>query len=117
MKIMNSIPITVYENEIEADLAECTAEATEPKLTHGKYEDKVKSIRYIHTRSRSKPSVVHVIQPTDICVTCHEDLYSSIINSTFCLRTGNVLITCAKCNTKMSLKGAFKLPKNLQCIP
>lgn len=116
MKIMNSIPIAVYKDEVEADVTQCTA-TTELKSTPKKYKDKLKRISYMHTRSRSKPDVVHVIQPTDICVTCQQDLYSSINNSTFCLRTGNVLITCVKCATKMSLKGAFKLPKHLQCIP
>lgn len=113
MKIMNSIPITVVGNEINPEklkYRELTAKIT--TTNECEFPDKLKdNTSILHTRTRSKPGVVHVIEPTDTCVTCHQDLFCSLKSSVFCLKTGNVLISCSKCATRMSLKGAFKLPK------
>ncbi len=110
MKIVNSIPALVpKEASQKSKVGQANSRRDAPYnlilATCNNY--------YMHTRSKTKSSIVHVIQPTEFCVICQQNLFPSIKSSVFCLKTGNVLITCQNCNTKMSLKGAFKLPKYL----
>lgn len=68
--------------------------------------------RDTHTRSRTKSDIIPVIEPTDCCIHCRQELNpKSIKTAVFCLKTGNVLITCCYCSANMSIKGALKLPK------
>lgn len=113
MKIVNNVSDT----SVPTNLSE--PEKIQSKLEKRPSKCKGKSMilsfnNYINTRSRKKPNIIHVIQPTDFCVHCHQELYpNSMKSSVFCLKTGNVLITCWNCSTSMSVKGAFKLPKFL----
>ncbi|KAI9558552.1 hypothetical protein GHT06_015340 [Daphnia sinensis] len=70
--------------------------------------------RYTHTRmSKTKSDIIPVIEPTDNCVHCRQEFNSkSMKTAVFCLKTGNVLITCCYCSAIMSIKGALKLRKH-----
>ena len=107
MKIVNSIPTSVpNERGKKSNVGKASKDTSMILATFNNYK---------HTRSKAN-SVVHVIQPIEFCVNCRQDLIGSIKSSVFCLQTGNVLITCQNCSIKMSLKGAFKLPKYLQIV-
>ncbi|EFX69111.1 hypothetical protein DAPPUDRAFT_301139 [Daphnia pulex] len=113
MKIVNNIP----DPSVPKNLLEPEKIQSKVGKKSSKCKDKSMILtfnNYRNTRSRKKPEIVHVIQPTDFCVHCHQELYpNSMKSSVFCLKTGNVLITCFNCSTTMSVKGAFKLPKYL----
>ncbi|XP_057369153.1 uncharacterized protein LOC130690172 [Daphnia carinata] len=69
---------------------------------------------YTHTRSKTKSDIIPVIEPTDCCIHCRQELsMKSMKSAVFCLKTGNVLITCCYCSAIMSIKGALKLPKHI----
>lgn len=112
MKIVKNIPAVIPEtpNPIGSE----SISLINNPLSHRTAFLETETSNIMHTRSKTKNSrLIHVIQPSDFCVNCNQDLCSSMGNAVFCLKTGNVTVTCSTCSSTMSVKGAFKLPKSI----